>query len=71
MKAELEKLVAQMIAKGITYGEARREFDRVFLTQALREAKGNVCKASAQMGMHRNTLSRKIDELKIPAKKSA
>ncbi|MDQ3069179.1 MAG: histidine kinase [Acidobacteriota bacterium] len=71
MKAKLEELVDQMIAKGINYSEARREFDRVFLTRALQDSRGNVCKASERIGIHRNTLSRKIDALHLHKKKSA
>ena len=71
MKAKLEELVDLMISKGINYAEARREFDRVFLSRALEGSKGNVCKASERIGMHRNTLSRKIEELRLTRKKSA
>jgi DNA-binding NtrC family response regulator len=71
MKAKLEELVDLMISRGIQYSEARREFDRAFLARALQDCKGNVCKASERVGMHRNTLSRKIDELHLHKKKSA
>jgi len=71
MKARLEELVDLMVSRGIRYADARREFDRAFLTRALQECKGNVCKASEKVGMHRNTLSRKIDELHLHTKKSA
>lgn len=71
MKARLEELVDLMISRGIHYAEARREFDRAFLARALQDCKGNVCKASEKIGMHRNTMSRKIDELHLTKKKSA
>lgn len=71
MKARLEELVDLMVSRGIRYADARREFDRAFLTRALQECRGNVCKASEKVGMHRNTLSRKIDELHLHTKKSA
>jgi len=71
MKARLEELVDLMVAKGIRYADARREFDRAFLARALQDAKGNVCKASERVGLHRNTLARKIDELHLHKKKSA
>jgi hypothetical protein len=34
----------------------------------LQDCKGNQCKAARQLGMHRNTLSRTIAELKLDAK---
>ncbi|MGB8771964.1 MAG: helix-turn-helix domain-containing protein [Candidatus Korobacteraceae bacterium] len=34
----------------------------------MQDCKGNQCKAARQLGMHRNTLSRTIAELKLDAK---
>ena len=48
--------------KGILYEDASREFERRFLQCALDEAEGNIGRAADQMGVHRNTLSRKMDE---------
>ncbi len=63
MKRELESLVSQMHAGGVTYTEAVREFKKRYILQVLAQHKGNQCKASAELGMHRNTLSRTLDEL--------
>ncbi len=65
MKRELDNLVTQMHAGGITYDEAVREFKRRFLMEVLAHHKGNQCKAAKELGVHRNTLSRTIAELKI------
>lgn len=65
MKRELDNLVAQMHAGGITYAEAVREFKRRFLMEVLAHHKGNQCKAAKELGVHRNTLSRTIAELEI------
>lgn len=65
MKRELETLVTAMHAGGITYAEAVREFKRRYLLEVLAHHKGNQCKAAKELGMHRNTLSRTITELKI------
>ena len=65
MKRELENLVTQMHAGGITYDEAVREFKRRFLIEVLAHHRGNQCKAAKELGMHRNTLSRTIAELAI------
>jgi len=50
---------------GITYAEAVREFKKRFLIEVLAYHKGNQCKAAKELGMHRNTLSRTIADLKI------
>ena len=69
MREQLEQLVEEMVAKGIRYEDAVREFDKRFIAQVLIKAGGNLCKAAHLLGVHRNTLSRKIAEyrLKRPA----
>lgn len=52
-----------MHAGGISYAEAVREFKKRYILQVLAQHKGNQCKASVELGMHRNTLSRTIEEL--------
>ncbi len=65
MKDQLEALVTQMYKSGILYSEAVREFKKRFLLSVLEENHGNQCKAARELGMHRNTLSRTITELKV------
>jgi Fis family transcriptional regulator, factor for inversion stimulation protein len=65
VKRELDNLVTQMHAGGITYNEAVREFKRRFLLEVLAHHRGNQCKAAKELGMHRNTLSRTITELSL------
>lgn len=65
MKRELDNLVTQMHAGGITYNEAVREFKKRFILEVLANHRGNQCKAAKALGMHRNTLSRTIAELEI------
>lgn len=65
MKDQLEALVNQMYKSGILYSEAVREFKKRFLLAVLNENHGNQCKAARELGMHRNTLSRTISELKL------
>jgi len=54
-----------MYSGGILYSEAVREFKKRFILTVLEENHGNQCKAARQLGMHRNTLSRTMQELKI------
>ena len=65
VKDQLEALVTQMYKSGILYSEAVREFKKRFILTVLQENQGNQCKAARQLGMHRNTLSRTIAELKV------
>jgi Fis family transcriptional regulator len=65
VRRELDSLIAQMYAGGITYTEAVREFKRRFLLEVLIATRGNQCKAAIVLQVHRNTLSRMMTELQI------
>ena len=65
MRDRLQQLVAEMVDKGIRHEEARREFDRQFLTCVLSRCDRNLGKAAIMLGVHRNTLTRRMQELKI------
>lgn len=65
MRRELDNLVAEMRAAGIPYHQAVREFKKRFILEVLARHRGNQCKAAMELGMHRNTLSRTIAELKL------
>jgi DNA-binding NtrC family response regulator len=65
VKDQLEALIMQMYKSNILYSEAVREFKKKFILTVLQENKGNQCRAARELGMHRNTLSRTITELKI------
>jgi Fis family transcriptional regulator, factor for inversion stimulation protein len=61
----LGRLIDQMVAGGITFEDGRREFERRFISRVLDETDGHLSKAAAQLGLHRNTLTRKLAELQI------
>ena len=65
MREQLDKLVEEMVTKGIRYEDARQEFERRFITRALARSKGNLGRAAGFLGIHRNTLSRKIVEYRL------
>lgn len=65
MKRELDSVVTQMYGAGIPYAEAIRQFKRRYILEVLAHHKGNQCKAAAELGMHRNTLSRTLAELEM------
>jgi Fis family transcriptional regulator len=65
VRDQLEALILQMYKSNILYSEAVREFKKRFIVTVLEENRGNQCRAARQLGMHRNTLSRTITELKI------
>ena len=60
MKDQLEALISQMIDKGLLFEEAASEFEKRFIMKALEKCKGNQTKAAKVMGIHRNTLNKKL-----------
>jgi DNA-binding NtrC family response regulator len=62
---KLERLVEEMVARGIRFDDASREFERRFISRVLAESDGNLSKAAGVLGMHRNTLSRKMVEHRL------
>jgi Fis family transcriptional regulator, factor for inversion stimulation protein len=62
VKEQLESLVGMMVDRGILLEEALTEFEKKFIKRVLEHAKGNQCRAAKILGIHRNTLSRKITE---------
>ena len=65
MKEKLESLVAEMIEKRIYLDEAVREFEKKFILNALAKTGGNQTRAAEVLGLHRNTLNRKIAQYKL------
>ena len=65
MKEKLESLVTEMIEKRIFLDEAIGVFERKFIQAALGKTEGNQSKAAEVLGVHRNTLSRKIVQHKL------
>ena len=65
MREKLESLVTEMIEKRIYLEEALTEFEKRFIQTALAKTGGNQSKAATVLGMHRNTLSRKIVQYKL------
>jgi DNA-binding NtrC family response regulator len=61
----MDRLVAEMLDKGVQYEDARREFEKMFISRALQRSKGNLGNAAELLGIHRNTVSRKIAEYRI------
>lgn len=70
MKAELEALVEQMISRGIFFDEAVKEFEKKFILNTLTRYNNNLSKAAAALGIHRNTLSKRVYEYQNGAKAS-
>ncbi len=60
MKEQLEALIAQLVERGILYDEAVTQFEKRFIGRVLENNRGNLSRAARALGIHRNTLSRKL-----------
>jgi DNA-binding NtrC family response regulator len=65
VREKLDQLVAEMVEKRIYLEEAAGEFEKKFIQSALKKTDGNQSKAAEILGLHRNTLSRKISQHKL------
>jgi DNA-binding NtrC family response regulator len=68
VRDKLESLVQEMLDRGVRYDDAREEFEKVFITRALQRSKGSVGEAADLLGIHRNTVARKMTEYRIRRK---
>jgi Fis family transcriptional regulator len=65
VKEQLESLIDMMVQRGILLEEALTEFEKKFIKNVLEGAKGNQSRAAKILGIHRNTLSRKVFDYKL------
>jgi len=61
----LDKLVEEMVDKGVQFEDAIHEFEKRFIARVLGSCDGSLTRASEALGIHRNTLTRKMGEYKI------
>ena len=61
----LERLVEEMVEKGVQFEDAVQEFEKRFITRVLGRYDGSLTKTADELGIHRNTLTRKMGEYKI------
>jgi DNA-binding NtrC family response regulator len=61
----LDKLVDEMVERGVQFDDAIHEFEKRFIARVLGCCDGSLIKTADTLGIHRNTLSRKMDTYKI------
>ena len=65
MRDLLDRLITEMVKGRLTLDEGRRAFESKFIQHVLDTTNGHVTRAAERLGMHRNTLARKIEEYRI------
>jgi len=65
VKDQLESLVNQLIEHDIEYADAVSEFEKRFIKRMLEKNNWNHSKTAKALGIHRNTLSRKVEDFNL------
>jgi DNA-binding NtrC family response regulator len=61
----LQKLIDEMVEKGVQFEDAVQEFEKRFIVKVLHTCEGSLTRTADTLGIHRNTLTRKMDSYKI------
>lgn len=60
MRARLEALIDEMLDGQIMLDEALEEFEKLYIQKALARHKEHLSRTAATLGIHRNTLSKRV-----------
>ena len=60
MRARLEALIEEMLDGQIMLDEALAEFEKLYIQKALARHNDHLSRTAASLGIHRNTLSKRI-----------
>lgn len=70
LRTRLENLIDEMLEGQILLDEARAEFEKIYVQKALIRYDNHLSKTAQALGVHRNTLSKKVAAYQVPAKTS-
>ena len=60
MRARLEALIDEMLDGQIMLDEALAEFEKLYIQKALARQKDHLSRTASVLGIHRNTLSKRV-----------
>ena len=64
MRTKLENLIDEMLEGHILLDEALSEFEKLYITKALARHKQHLSKTAVVLGIHRNTLAKRVASYK-------
>ncbi len=62
---KLERLVEEMVDRGVQFDDAVHELEKRFIVNVLTRSGGSLTRTADTLGIHRNTLTRKMRAYKI------
>ena len=71
MRARLEALIDEMLDGRIMLDEALAEFEKLYIEKALARHKEHLSKTATTLGIHRNTLSKRVAAYRTPERPAA
>ena len=60
MRKRMESLIGEMLDGRILLNEAITEFEKIYIQKALERNSDHLCKTATALGIHRNTLSKRV-----------
>ena len=70
LKDRLEAICIESIDKGIKFSEAVEQFEKCFIAEVVKRNKGNLVRAASDLGIHRNTLAKRMNHYKAKRSQS-
>ena len=68
MKDQVERLISEMVNAGVFFQDAVSEFEKKYIRKVLEANGGNQSRAAKALGIHRNTLGRKMEEYHLASR---
>ena len=68
MKDQVERLISELVNAGVFFQDAVSEFEKKYIRKVLEANAGNQSRAAKALGIHRNTLGRKMEEYHLSSK---
>ena len=68
MRERMETLIDEMLDGQILLNEAMAEFEKIYIQNALNRCDHHLIKTAEILGIHRNTLSKRVAAYQEPAK---
>jgi DNA-binding NtrC family response regulator len=65
LNGRLIQIVDELVRRGLTLDQARREFEKQFIVATLKTNEGSFSRSAKSLGVHRNTLRNKVCGLGI------
>lgn len=66
MRRRMQELISEMLDGRILLGEALTEFEKMYIQQALERNSDHLSKTASALGIHRNTLTKRVSTYQSP-----